>query len=225
VDIDRLTLEEKQAFKKISTWDYVNDANQIAPTVFDIWQKRLHAAIWSDEFGGNGSYRFPSSARTIQLIMDEPNAPWFDNIHTENKESLQQLVNSSFKDTVTELTKQLGEMGNQWRWGKFKGVDIAHLGRLPGFGKMGLNVGGGLGIVNAIGKTSGPSWRMVVSLEPEVKAWGVYPGGQSGNPGSSYYDNFVDAWMEGELDELLFLKSMDTTHYRIQSVIILEAGK
>ena len=225
VDIDRLTLEETQAFKKISTWDYVNDANQIAPTVFDIWQKRLHAAIWSDEFGGNGSYRFPSSARTIQLIMDEPNAPWFDNIHTENKESLQQLVNSSFKDTVTELTKQLGEMGNQWRWGKFKGVDIAHLGRLPGFGKMGLNVGGGLGIVNAIGKTSGPSWRMVVSLEPEVKAWGVYPGGQSGNPGSSYYDNFVDAWMEGELDELLFLKSMDTTHYRIQSVIILEAGK
>jgi penicillin amidase len=35
---------------------------------------------------------------------------------------------------------------------------------------------------------------MIVSLEKPVKAFGVYPGGQSGNPGSYFYDNLIDAW-------------------------------
>ena len=28
-------------------------------------------------------------------------------------------------------------------------------------------------------------------------AYGIYPGGQSGFPGSMYYDNMVDDWVEG----------------------------
>ena len=28
-------------------------------------------------------------------------------------------------------------------------------------------------------------------------AYGIYPGGQSGFPGSIYYDNMVDDWVEG----------------------------
>jgi penicillin amidase len=42
-----------------------------------------------------------------------------------------------------------------------------------------------------------------------VKAWGHYPGGQSGNPGSRYYDNMVDAWANGEYFELMLLKNPD----------------
>jgi penicillin amidase len=39
---------------------------------------------------------------------------------------------------------------------------------------------------------------MVVSLEKtKLKAWGVYPGGQSGNPGSYYYNNMTQYWATG----------------------------
>ncbi len=158
-------------------------------------------------------------------MKDEPNSSWFDNIHTEDKESLLQLVNSSFKSTVTDLVSRSGEMGSQWMWGRFRQVNIAHLARLPGFGRAGLHVGGGPEVVNAVGETSGPSWRMIVSLQPEIKAWGIYPGGQSGNPASSYYDDFVNRWIKGELDELLFLKTMDVAHARIQSILNLETEK
>lgn len=225
VDVGLLTQEEMQAFKEISTWDYMDDADQIAPTIFHVWKKRLHTAIWFDEFGENSVYRFPSFDRTIKLMKDEPNSSWFDNIHTKDKESLLQLVNSSFKSTVTDLVSRSGEMGGHWMWGKFRQVEIAHLARLPGFGRTGLHVGGGPEVVNAIGETSGPSWRMIVSLQPEIKAWGIYPGGQSGNPASSYYDDFVNRWIKGELDELLFLKTMDVAHVRIQSILNLETGK
>jgi len=113
-------------------------------------------------------------------------------------------------------------MNESWQWGRYKGTDIIHLARIPGFGRMDLDVGGDFGIVNAIGRTHGPSWRMVVALGAEVKAWGIYPGGQSGNPGSPHYDDFVDDWIQGDLAELLFLKSKDSEHKRIVAKLSLE---
>ena len=58
---------------------------------------------------------------------------------------------------------------------------------------------------------------MVVALGPQEKGYGVYPGGQSGNPGSYYYDNMVDAWVAGKLNELMFLQKADSQHGQILS--------
>ena len=33
---------------------------------------------------------------------------------------------------------------------------------------------------------------------------GIYPGGQSGFPGSKYYDNMINDWIEGSLYDLQF---------------------
>jgi len=46
-----------------------------------------------------------------------------------------------------------------------------------------------------------------VELGPEIKAYGLYPGGQSGNPGSPFYDNMIDDWNAGELYPLWFIKN------------------
>ena len=54
--------------------------------------------------------------------------------------------------------------------------------------------------------SSGRSWRMIVELGSEIKAWGVYPGGASGNPGSPNYDSMIESWRTGELYELRFYK-------------------
>ena len=70
-------------------------------------------------------------------------------------------------------------------------------------------------VVNAIGSVWAPSWRMVVELGPEVKAWGNYPGGQSGNPGSRFYDDRVGDWAAGRPYELVFLKSADDPDPRV----------
>jgi penicillin amidase len=48
---------------------------------------------------------------------------------------------------------------------------------------------------------------MIVSLEKTgVKAWGVYPGGQSGNPGSRFYGNLMEAWEQSKPYRLKFIK-------------------
>ena len=39
----------------------------------------------------------------------------------------------------------------------------------------------------------------------DIEAYGVYPGGQSGNPGSKYYASFLDDWASGKYYRLNFM--------------------
>ena len=39
------------------------------------------------------------------------------------------------------------------------------------------------------------------------KVKGIYPGGQSGYPGSIYYDNFINDWVNGNYYDLIFPKN------------------
>ena len=80
-----------------------------------------------------------------------------------------------------------------------------------------ISIGGYGDVLNATRGAFGPSWRMVVELGDEIKAWGVYPAGQSGNPGSPYYDNMIDYWAKGKYYELLFMKNAQQESDRIIS--------
>ena len=84
------------------------------------------------------------------------------------------------------------------------------------FARTGLMNGGGVGIVNATQHDHGPSWRMIVELTTPTQALGVYPGGQSGNPGSFYYDNFIDTWTAGKYYPLWVMNINDFLDYRVK---------
>ena len=63
---------------------------------------------------------------------------------------------------------------------------------------------------------------MVVQLGPEVEAWSIYPGGQSGNPVSSRYLDRIDKWVNGELDPVLLpSKPQELDPSRVISVLEL----
>ena len=97
------------------------------------------------------------------------------------------------------------EKENKLEWALFKATRVLHLTKTPALSRMDLPIGGGVNIINATTENHGPSWRMVVHLTDEIEAYGLYPGGQSGNPGSPYYDTFVNYWAEGKYYRLLFL--------------------
>jgi penicillin G amidase len=88
---------------------------------------------------------------------------------------------------------------------------MSHLLSLPGFSATGVAVQGGPGTLNPAGPAGfGPSWRMVVELGPEVRAWGTYPGGQSGNPVSRRYLDRLGFWRDGLLDTLFMPRDTAT---------------
>jgi penicillin G amidase len=78
-----------------------------------------------------------------------------------------------------------------------------------------LYVGGWSNTLNAITHNHGPSWRMIVHLTETTEAYGIYPGGQSGNPGSRFYDNFVDLWVRGTYYKLWVMKPGEEKDKRV----------
>ena len=52
---------------------------------------------------------------------------------------------------------------------------------------------------------------MIVELTDDINAYGVYPGGQSGNPGSKYYDDFIHTWAAGKYYRIHFYKKEEAS--------------
>ncbi|RYG11494.1 MAG: penicillin acylase family protein, partial [Chitinophagaceae bacterium] len=222
IDASKLNATQKEGLSYITKWNKYFEAKEIGASIFDLWAKRLSYDLWDDDFTiADVPMRYPSRDRTIELIKKDPNAKWFDNVKTSEKETLAYLVNESFRFACDSLERKYGTIGKNWNWGDVKGTNVPHLAKIPGFGSKKLAIGGAKSTVNAMSEANGPSWRMVIELGKNVKGHGVYPGGQSGNPGSPFYDNMIDTWAEGKLNPLFFMQSPDDksgkiiSHYKI----------
>ena len=219
------------AIKTLSAWKFNNDPDEIAPTIFKVWSDLFYEAVWKDEFGydENIPMKYPSSDRTLRLMQKDPKSKWFDDISTKDKvETVEELASRTLSATMDSLTIwRKSSMSSTWAWSEYKSTDIRHLldlgGSLKAWSKNDVKVGGGGSVVNATTERTGPSWRMVVQLGKNntTKGFGVYPGGQSGNPGSPHYDDMIETWRKGELNELLFLKTKDEKSDRIKNTVKL----
>ena len=218
VAVSKLNATQKEAFILVHKWNKYFNAEEIAASIFDLWSERLFFNIWNDEFTvADIPMRYPSRDRTIELIRNEPDSKWFDNINTPEKEDLASLVNESFKYTCDSLERKYGSIGKSWEWTNVKATHIPHLGRIPGFGTKTLTTGGAKSTVNALSESNGPSWRMVIELGKTPKGHGVYPGGQSGNPGSPFYNDMTSAWAKGELYDLYLMDTPNDSRAKIIS--------
>ena len=167
---------------------------------------------------------WPEEQITMELLKKDSALKYIDNINTAEKETLFDVVTNSLKKAAADLAKK--ETEGKLEWTKFKNPTVYHLIKdLKGFARPGLPVGGYGNIVNAVTHSHGPSWRMIVHMTNQTEAYGVYPGGQSGNPGSRFYDNYVDQWASGQYNKLWFMKEGDRTDKNVKWVMKFTAGK
>ncbi|HAI75610.1 MAG TPA: hypothetical protein DCM08_05130 [Microscillaceae bacterium] len=221
----RKTNREKyaKAYEDLKNWNYMHDIDKTAPTIFKLWWSILVREIWTDELGEK-DMRFPPKDVTVSMVedTDSTNTRWFDNIKTETKENAAEIINRAFVKSIDSLQKLYGEeISKKWAWGVTKKTSIKHLADIGPFSVSGLITAGDADIVNATGKRHGPSWKMVVALGKNVQAYGVYPGGQSGNPGSYFYLTMVEKWRKGELYELFYMKKANEKSNKILSVLTI----
>ncbi|HVU94501.1 MAG TPA: penicillin acylase family protein [Puia sp.] len=196
----------RQCRDSLLFWNRYYDPHSMAATIFSAWWAEFFNQTWQDEFGGDEDHRrYPSRATTAELLLHAPFSAWFDNKHTPAHEDRRTIAGSSFIAAVQSLKTRFGDIGPRWQWSAYKHASIQHVFQLPGLGSGDLETGGSSTAVNAMTTNFGPSWRMVVQTGAEPIGFGIYPGGQSGNPGSPNYDNFTGYWLKGEYRELPFL--------------------
>ncbi|MCB9044264.1 MAG: penicillin acylase family protein [Chitinophagales bacterium] len=208
----------------LQAWKYDFDANKAAPVLFDQWYQLFYEKTWDEMYRLQDSIaiEMPKSWRTTALLAENPENFFFDNTATPQRETAADIVTEAFLEMVSRIEKWKSENNNQFpTLATFRNKTIPHLAQLAPFSSKMLETGGDASCVNAYTGTTGPSWRMVVSLEKPVKAWGVFPGGASGNPGSAFYDNGVAAWDKGNYFELLFLDNPQPNPETVSHTLIL----
>jgi penicillin amidase len=139
--------------------------------------------------------------------LNDPRSPWWDDRSTKGVvEDRDMILRASLLAAWQRVVKERGPPGERWRWGGIRFANIHHLLRIPALSRLDIPMASGPGTLSPSGGdgTAGSSWRMVVELGPEVRAWGTYPGGQSGNPASARYDDRLPKWEAGQLDTLRF---------------------
>src|SRR5262249_9585766 len=153
-------------------------------TLFFLLWEELKTLIWDDELMNRSDsliMDYPQDNASLLWMIRDSSMHFIDDVRTPQKETLTDLVRKSFAwvaDTAQALDK-----AKRLEWGRYRGTDIRHLTRsLPAFSQMHLYTGGGTHVVNATKATHGPSWRMIVQLGATTEAYGIFPGGQSGNP-------------------------------------------
>jgi penicillin amidase len=224
LDPSKIDKTQAKAYEIIKNWDKRYAANSMGASIFDDWWYNFYNMVWQDKFEKKGLYlKYPSYDETEKLLLTEPHSKWFDNTKTIAKETCADIIQQSFFKSINELTRNNGPTGNKWQWGLIKQTFINHLANLSGFGTGEFSAGGRGGVINALRWNNGPSWRMVVQMGPQVKGYGVFPGGESGNPGSFYYEDMFATWRDGKLNELLFLQSADEKSDRIKSTLTLSS--
>jgi len=112
---------------------------------------------------------------------------------------------TAFHGAIAALTKRFGSDPRQWTWGRVHQRELENLAHVTGLSYGPRPDRGDSRTPLAapdFPSTHGPSWRMVVDWGARTFQ-GVYPGGQSENPASSWYTNRVDTWWDGLLDPML----------------------
>lgn len=215
VNENALSENAKKYLNTVRNWNLITSANSTGTTVYQTWLDSLKVGIWGDEWKKDSLVNpFPAEETLVEWINKDSAFRYIDNINTPQKETLNDVVTQALQKATPQLKKE--EEAGTLEWAKHKNPVIYHLlkNAVMPFARN-IPVGGWGNVINAVTDTHGPSWRMIVQMSNPVIAYGVYPGGQSGNPGSKFYDNFVDTWVNGNYYPLWFMKQNESNNKRI----------
>lgn len=208
INLETLNDGEKAVLELITKWDYHYDREKLAPLYFELWFEEFYKMTWDEisEAGKDAQLLYPTEWRTCFILRDVPETNYFNLLSTPKKETAWDIIELTFRKAVQRVLAEIIKRPDL-NWSNYRNTTIAHLGQIPSFSTKNVYMDGHQNTLNAVRSYAGPSWRMVVELGDTTKASVVYPGGQSGNPGSFYYDNFIDTWAEGKYYEAQFVQN------------------
>ena len=220
VDANRCSEQEKIALALLKKWKGNSDIKEVAPSIYNKWITHYLQNTFEDELGTNRFASFLSTHILRQIIepqLANEQSPWWDNVHTQTKETRAQILSLSFHQAIHDLEKQFGTGPTYWTWGKVHQVTFEHpLGKVALLSKL-FNVGpfpvaGTSEVINNLLFTpevqpvfqvkAGPSTRRVIDFSDIENAWSILPTGQSGNPYSAHYADQTALYVQGKFRKM-----------------------
>jgi penicillin amidase len=207
--------DTRQMGEILSRWDYHDDPDKSAPTIFQAVYRKFSLLVFEDELGEDlaktmlGNWYFWQE-RLGKMVIEGSSA-WFDDVKTADiKESRGDLFHQAALAAAADLESSLGKDPAKWLWGKVHRVEFVSPVRREGFGK-GLAGGGShpaLGSGETLGRgiydfndpfdvTTFASLRMVADLGDPDKVLAVLPGGVSGRIFNKHSKDQIESFING----------------------------
>lgn len=209
------------ALEELRNWDYVATAESSPASIFYICFQNLLRLIYFDEMGQERFNTFIHyyyvAINSIYGIIGRGKSLWVDNITTPEVETLDDLYQKAFKESVDYLRGKYGEDIHSWQWGKIKPIIFYHpIGKEVGILGKFLNdgpypIGGTHTTVSAAGYpmdgemvvNHGPALRMIIDYSNPSNWVFIEPPGNSGNFMSRHYKDQTGKWLIGEYNPIL----------------------
>lgn len=221
LDVSQLDATEKEALKVLQQWKGSNTTQEVAPTIYNKWMYFYLKATFEDEMGELEFKQFLKTHVMKQCVDNQSrlvNSVWWDNVRTKNvKENRSAILTQSFKETIANLSGQLGSDVAAWKWGKVHQVEYKHpIGSLALFRPF-FNVGmfeapGSNEVINNVmfyytdadhyEVSAGPSTRRIIDFSDIDNSMSILPTGQSGNPMSKHYNDQAQMYIDGKFRKM-----------------------
>ncbi len=181
----------------LQEWDFVMRKDGSAPTLFAVFMDSLEARFFGAEAGAQAAAILIDEGYGLPTLVNGATGP--------------ALLLAAFDGAVAGLRAQLGGDLAEWRWGEHHRAlfphPVAAALSLPSASRGGnastVNVTSGPGLT----QTTGASYRQILDLADWDNSVATSVPGQSGQPGSPYYDNLLLMWEEGRYFPLLFSRA------------------
>ena len=199
----------------LADWDFVDSANNAAPTVFQATYREFALLVYADELGDDLARAMLNNwyfwQERLQKMVLENKSVWFDNIHTtDKKETRDDLFHQAALKAATDLESVMGADPAKWMWGNVHRHEFVSPLRLSGPGSEWLGggshpaAGSGETLYRGIYDFNQPykitvsaSLRMVADLGDPDKILAVLPGGVAGRQFDPHTTDQVKSFMDG----------------------------
>ena len=205
----------KKAKDILSGWYFMMDEDSVGACLFAVTLRKMMENIFQDELGEDLFQKYIKMVsfppRAIRMMVRKGSSPWFDNVNTAEKETMEDVIASSLRQTLSELTQVIGDDMDTWTWGRIHTLTFEHtLGKkrpLDWIFNLGpFPVGGDNLTINKkqypyekpYRVNHGVSQRMIVDLSNMSGALHVLPTGESGHLKSPHHRDQIDLYLSGK---------------------------
>jgi penicillin amidase len=215
---ESLSPREQQALDAFARWDYRHSIDSVGASIYQVFCDALMRQALLDEMGDKcfrGYCTLADHWNFFKYFIKTPESPFWDNLATPVRETRDDIIVGSFRETAAVLGKRCGDDVSRWTWGSIHTMEFKHpFGYLPLLGRI-FNVGpfpasGGAQVINNMLYMSGgydfdvlggPSTRRLIDFADPEHSLTVLPTGNSGNFMSSHYSDQAPLFMKGEYRE------------------------
>ena len=203
----------RAALAMLGAWDGTMGRGSTEALIYMAWLRELMHVLFADELGDVFEDYWKIRTEVIHRALSQ-RPGWCDNVTTAStQETCGEAVSRALKISLEFLAVTYGHDMEDWRWGEAHAVHMQSrvLGKVPAIGswfEIDMPSGGEKETVKAGGfdvadeerpfaQNHGAGYRAVYDLANPERSVFIQSTGQSGNPLSSHYEDYAEAWRDG----------------------------